>query len=79
MKQLTVGDLATMIARLINEQKDYKDIPIYLGNDDELNGVHCAWCCEVLRNSDADCASVIEMIDESAGNNKFDKIAILLS
>ena len=39
--QLTVGDLEKMINALKAAYgKDAKDIPVYIGDDEELNGIH---------------------------------------
>ena len=42
--QLTLGELEAFINEIKTQHpEDYKDIPVYIGDDDELNGVHCAW------------------------------------
>lgn len=52
MKQLTIGELLKAIeeiktnAKLSDEQ--IKNVPIYLGNDEELNGVHDAMFCNYV-------------------------------
>lgn len=48
MKQLTVKDLKAFL----------KDLPddtlVYLGDDDELNGIHCGWCIDTVDLTQAD-------------------------
>ena len=42
--QLTLGELESFIGAIkVHYPEKYKDIPVYIGDDDELNGVHCAW------------------------------------
>lgn len=56
------------------------DTPVYLGNDDELNGVHCAWGIDLIKkNNDEDDNIILELIDESFGNLKAKDINILIS
>ncbi len=43
-KQLNLGFLMDRIEELKKQYPDnWKDIPVYIGDDDELNGIHCAW------------------------------------
>lgn len=48
MNQLTVRDLEKMVNR-VKGLKNYQDIPVFLGDDDELNGIHYGWYIEVIR------------------------------
>ena len=45
-EQLKISDLEKLIDQLKQTYINYKEIPIYLGKDDELNGIHTAWSCE---------------------------------
>ena len=43
MKQLTVGNLLAFIKQLKDEGMgltEISNLPIYIGDDDELNGIH---------------------------------------
>lgn len=48
MNQLTVGDLERIVNR-VKGLKNYQSIPIFLGDDDELNGIHNGWYIEVIK------------------------------
>lgn len=80
MKQLKVRELILMLKEA-EKQYGYEvlDMPIYIGDDDELNGIHCAWNCDVLSKDEPESKWLIEMIDERAGNIPFKKKAILIS
>ena len=44
MEQLKIKDLEKLIEKLKkNYPLDYQEIPVYIGNDDELNGIHTGW------------------------------------
>lgn len=55
-RQLAVGDLIDLAKVLIFEKgmslEEVKELPIYIGNDDELNGIHCGWECRILDADD---------------------------
>lgn len=80
MKQLTIGDLLKAIeeiktnAKLSDEQ--IKNMPIYLGDDEELNGVHDAMFCNYVSEEDAD---IVELIEENRTNSEFKDGALLIS
>ena len=85
MKQLTFGDLLDFANVLTKERglttKELRELPVYIGNDDELNGVHCAWDCGVVDADDDEDEWVVEMINERFGNYKLEgnDSAILIS
>lgn len=57
-------------------------LPVYIGNDDELNGIHCAWCtdCVDANNTDnEDNMGLVEMINGRMCNIKLEGKAILIS
>ena len=81
-KQLTVGD----ILELVNELKasgmnlrEIKRLPVYLGDDDELNGIHCAWYRQLIDVSNEEDADCVEMINENRNNFEITDKAILIS
>lgn len=55
------------------------EMPVYLGNDDELNGIHCGWFCEMLDAKNEDDANCIELINEDYGNFPLEDKGILIS
>ena len=84
MKQLTLGDILNYVKTLQNEGmtlKEIKELPIYIGDDDELNGVHCGWYVEAIDANDdsEDMQYLIEMINENSGNYEITGKAILIS
>ena len=85
MKQLTFGDLLDFANVLTKERglttKELRELPVYIGNDDELNGVHCSWDCGVVDADDDEDEWVVEMINERFGNYKLEgnDSAILIS
>lgn len=79
-EQLKIKDLENLINKLKTKYPDnYKDIPIYLGNDDELNGIHTGRYCEEINQNDVDALDVIDIINKDCYNVKFEDIAILIS
>jgi hypothetical protein len=63
------------------EMPDILKLPIYIGDDDELNGIHCSWECRILDADDEEDNYFVEMINET-GSNYFltgNSTAILIS
>ena len=59
--------------------EEIKELPIYLGDDDELNGIHCAWYTNLVNPSNTEDADLVEMINEDRCNIKIEGKAILIS
>ena len=61
--------------------EEIKALPIYLGDDDELNGIHTGWALDFIdsNNSSEDDAWMIEMINEDRLNVKLDGKAVVIS
>ena len=84
MEQLTVGDILRLVKQLKDEGmglKEIYDLPIYIGNDDELNGIHCAWCTDFIdsESEDEDTQYLVNLINERRCNIKLNGKAILIS
>ena len=82
MKQLTMKDILT----LANEFKragmttaEINNLPIYIGNDDELNGIHTAWYGQMIDSNNANDADFVNMINEDFCNINIEGKAILIS
>ena len=81
MKQLTLGDVLVFANKLkksgMNDQ-ELLTLPIYIGDDDELNGIHCAWDTSLVDANDKseDGQYLLEMINERS--NKYLKGTALL-
>ena len=53
---------------------DLSKIKVFLGNDDELNGIHNAWYCELITNNgQEDNDFIVDLINEDYNNNKVEK------
>ena len=81
-KQLTVGD----VLELVNELKssgmnlrDIKKLPVYIGDDEELNGIHCAEYRQLVDVENEDDAGYVELINENSDNFEITDKAILIS
>lgn len=84
MKQLTFGNVIKFINELKKEGMPLEEIyklPIYIGDDDELNGIHCAWYTNLVDaddTEDEDNKYIVEMINERRGNIKLESGKALL-
>ena len=84
MNQLTLGDILRFIAEMQKAGMSTKEIaalPVYLGDDDELNGIHTAWYCEKLdsENKNEDMNYLVDMINEDNHNKKLNGKGVLIS
>ena len=82
MKQLKLGDILKLVAQLRDSGMSAKTIsalPIYLGQDDELNGIHTGWYINLIDSDEERDADFIELINEDRCNIKLDGKAILIS
>ena len=73
--QLTVKDILKAVAKLdeIMETEDILNLPVYIGDDDELNGIHCAWYSHSIDTNNDEDADFVELINENSGNNPLKK------
>jgi hypothetical protein len=81
MEQLTLKDIYDVANELKKKGEDLSQYQIYLGNDDELNGIHCGWYTNLLdvNNSDEDNQCMIDMINEDRCNIELKNKGILIS
>ena len=84
MDQLTIGDILTLVKKLKDSKMSWDEIrslPIYLGDDDELNGIHCGWALDIVDSNDTDEDNVylVEMINEDRNNIELNGKAVLIS
>lgn len=80
MEQLKIKDLEKLIKKLKKKYPlDYQEIPVYIGDDDELNGIHTGWYCEEINSKQEDCEDIIEMIKDNYNNVIFTGKAVLIS
>ena len=85
MGQLTMGNILAFVNELKDggmSLKEIHELPIYLGDDDELNGIHCGWYTNLVDSNnteDEDNVYTVEMINERRGNIELNGKAILIS
>lgn len=81
MEQLTMNDLYVICKKLKAEGYNLSTLPVYLGDDDELNGIHCGWFCGVVdsESNSKDDKYITEMINECSGNNELKGKGVLIS
>lgn len=80
--QLTLGQILDFAAQLRREGmplEEFRALPVYLGNDDELNGIHCAWYTNLVDANNPEDADFVEMINEDRCNIEIKGKAILIS
>ena len=80
--QLTMNDILSFYAELRKQgmtMKEIKELPIYLGNDDELNGIHCGWYTNLVDTNNPEDADFVELINEDRCNIELKGKAILIS
>lgn len=70
MKQLTMNDIYNLCNMLQSRGYDLSKLRVYLGNDDELNGIHNGWYCELIENKgEEEDNLIVDLINENIGNN----------
>ena len=85
MDQLIVKDLLIALEVFRKDKgmsrEELLKLPIYLGRDDELNGIHTGWCVDIIDTaltSEND-QYFVEMINEDRTNVPIKGKAILIS
>ena len=85
MGQLTLGNILNLVKELKDggmSAKELQSLPIYLGDDDELNGIHCGWYTNLVDANDTedeDNAYTVDLINENRCNIKLNGKAVLIS
>lgn len=75
MKQLRIKDIFDIFNELSRRGmslKEIKELPIYIGNDTELNGIHTAFYCEVIDKEYSD------LVDMDCWNEPLKGISLLI-
>ena len=68
--QLTMQNILEVALKLEEQGLDLSKLRVYLGDDDELNGVHNAWYCELVENNgEEENNFIVDLINENIGNN----------
>lgn len=81
MKQLTMNDIYNLCNMLQSRGCDLSKLKVYLGDDDELNGVHNAWYCNLLDSEDKreEMKSLVEFVNINYGTTELKGKGILIS
>lgn len=82
MDQLKLGTILILASELQKKgmtTEEIMNMPVYIGDDDELNGIHCAWYAETIEPNDENSADLVEMINETSGNYEVKGKSILIS
>ena len=79
MKQLTLNEIYNVAKELIKNGENLSDYPVYLGNDDELNGIHNGWYINLLNVKDEDSEDLIELINNDYCTTNLKDKGILIS
>ena len=82
MKQLTLGQImefAWQLKKSGMSDNEVRSLPIYLGRDDELNGIHTGWYINLVDPDKEDDADFVELINEDRCNIEIKGKAILIS
>ena len=73
-EQLTMEKILNVALAMKQKGIDLSKIKVFLGNDDELNGIHNAWYCELITNNgQEDNDFIVDLINEDYNNNKVEK------
>ena len=68
--QLTMQSILEVALKLEEQGLDLSKLKVYLGDDDELNGVHNAWYCELVENDGKEeNTMIVDLINENIGSN----------
>lgn len=84
MEQLKFKDILGLYTSLTKKgipPQEIMELPLYLGNDDELNGIHTGWFVTYIdsESKDEDTQYIVEMINEDSHNIKLNGKGILIS
>lgn len=75
-------DVYNLLKDLKSKGINLKNVIVYIGNDEELNGIHSAFCIDNINNLNKDDKEYfIDMINNDYSNIKYneEKINILIS
>ena len=69
-EQLTMEKILNVALAMKQKGIGLSKIKVFLGNDDELNGIHNAWYCELVENDgEEENNCIVDLINENIGNN----------
>ncbi len=78
---LSKGELLSVVDDLKKNgmvQKEINSLKIYIGRDEELNGIHLGWNIDLIKENDKHSQDYIDIINEDCCNRPFEKSAIII-
>lgn len=82
MNQLKLGTILVLATELQKQgvsTEEIMNMPVYIGRDDELNGIHTGWYAQVIDPNNEDDSGFIELINEDHCNVEIKGKAVLIS
>lgn len=81
MDQLKFKDLIKLFDELKEKYsiEEILEMPIYIADDDEVNGIHCAWYRQLVDVNEEDDDWIVELINENSHNHEIKDKAIFIS
>ena len=79
MKQLTMQDIYEFSLKLKKKGLDLSKLPVYLGDDDELNGIHNGWYCELIDKEDYDFEYYMVLINDNCNATELESKGVVIS
>ena len=81
MNQLKLRNIYELIVKLQQNMtlNEILDLPIYLGDDDELNGIHNGWYVQVIESKLEDDKDIVELINSNHGTTTLKDRGILIN
>ena len=79
MKQLTMKDIYEFSLKLKEQGLDLSKLPVYLGNDDELNGIHNGWYCELIDKKDDKFEYYMVLINDNCNATELESKGVVIS
>lgn len=78
---MTMGDFFKIVDNLKEmgfTKRQINKFPIYIGDDNELNGIHCAEAGQLIEVSDPEDAYFVNMINKDPNNFEITDKAVLI-
>ena len=79
MGQLNLQNIFDVCMQLKQDGENLADYQVYLGKDDELNGIHTGWYTNILGTGGDSDETFLGLIDEDCCNAEFKGKGILIS
>lgn len=79
LKVKNITEVLKLLKKAGMSDEEIGEMPVYIGNDEELNGIHQAFYVEDINDSYDDCGDIIDLIENDCCNGIFVGKAILIS